>query len=187
MIMMLDLLFAGDLIIKEGSVGTKMYFIQVPSNSMNFIDEIKHFRKASLTLWWGMVRWLHHSQTAPISARSAFSQMPGSFALAFHPLIDPDNWLLIVLSHSISSYLIWSYLIPIQPIISHLSRRVASVRAETYCNVFSLQVQMMISITDTYLAVPRFWKRLFPKFLSKWRGVGQLLTKDNNGGRGYEP
>ena len=41
MIMMLDLLFAGDLIIKEGSVGTKMYFIQVPPNSMNFLDEIK--------------------------------------------------------------------------------------------------------------------------------------------------
>ena len=30
MITMLDLFFAGDLIIKEGSVGTKMYFIQVP-------------------------------------------------------------------------------------------------------------------------------------------------------------
>ena len=60
----------------------------------------------------------------------------------------------LFLSHSISLYRIWSHLMWSRLISNStsfyltypISRRVASVRAETYCNVFSLQVQMIIFI-----------------------------------------
>ena len=77
------------------------------------------FRRVLLTLWWATGRWPRHSQTAPILARSAFSQMQGSFLDSFYRLLSVSShypWLMAGIQHC----LIFSFLIPSHCIASDL-------------------------------------------------------------------
>lgn len=98
----------GDIIIKEGTIGTKMYFIQ--EGVVDIVMANGEVRSRSLILIGFWFRLVHLQVATSLSDGSYFGEI-------------------CLLTNA---------------------RRVASVRAETYCNLFSLSVDHFNCVLDQY-------------------------------------